>query len=90
MKTIKMFVEGTVQGVFFRKFLKDSADSLELKGFCRNLDDGRVEVVVEGKDEMVNEMVEKCKSGPKHADVKRVESEDMKHQGFDSFKVLSL
>jgi acylphosphatase len=90
MKTIKAFIEGSVQGVFFRKFLKESADSLELKGFCRNLDDGRVEIVIEGKDENVNDMLAKCKSGPRHADVKKVEMEDMKHQGFDSFKVLSL
>lgn len=90
MKTVKIFISGIVQGVFFRKFLKDTADDLELKGFARNLDDGRVEVVVEGRDEKINEMIVKCKEGPKHSEVKDAIMEDMKHQGFDSFKVLSL
>ena len=90
MKTVKVFITGNVQGVFFRKFIKDEADKLKLKGFVRNLDDGRVEVVIEGEDSKVNEMLEKCKTGSQHSDVKNAEVEDMNHQGFDSFKVLSL
>ncbi|MAG02262.1 acylphosphatase [Candidatus Pacearchaeota archaeon] len=90
MKTLKLFISGIVQGVFFRKFLKETADELGVKGFVRNLEDGRVEVVVEGRDEKVNEMIDRCKKGPKHSEVKKVESEEMRHVGFDSFKVLSL
>ena len=90
MRTIKIFISGTVQGVFFRTFLKEKADELGLKGFARNLDDGRVEVVVEGRDENVNEMVRLCKQGPAHSDVKNVESEEIKHQGFEEFRVLRL
>ena len=90
MKTIRLFISGTVQGIFFRGFLKEKADELGLKGFARNLDDGRVEVVVEGKDENVNEMVNVCKQGPKHSDVKEVKSEEIKHQGFVGFRVLRL
>lgn len=88
MKTLKLFILGTVQGVFFRSFLKEKADELELKGFCRNLDNGKVEVIVEGRDENVNEMVRLCKQGPAHSDVKNVEVEELKHQGFDVFRVL--
>ncbi len=90
MKTLKLFISGIVQGVFFRKSIEDKAKELELKGFVRNLDDGRVEVVVEGKDENVNEMVEACKQGLPHSEVKNVTTEEIKHQGFSGFKVLRL
>ena len=90
MKTIKIFITGTVQGVFFRNFLKEQAEKLELKGFARNLDDGKVEVVVEGKDENVNDMVKACKQGLPHSDVKSLTTEEIKHQGFSNFKVLRL
>jgi len=90
MKTLKLFVSGIVQGVFFRKSIEDKAKEFELKGFVRNLDDGRVEIVVEGKDENVNEMVKACKQGPAHSEVKNVTTEEIKHQGFSGFRILRL
>lgn len=85
-----MKIIGTVQGVFFRKFVSDNAEELKIKGFTRNLEDGNVEVVVEGEDGRVNEMVDRCKKGPGHSEVKDVKVEEMSHQGFDSFKILSM
>ncbi len=38
MKSTKIFISGTVQGVFFRNFIKDKANELGLKGFARNLE----------------------------------------------------
>ena len=90
MKTFKIIISGTVQGVFFRKFIQEKAEKLDLKGFIRNLDDGRVEVIIEGKDENTNLMLDFCKQGPEHANVKEVEYSEMKHQGFDCFKILSM
>lgn len=90
MKTIKATILGSVQGVLFRNFLKENAQEIEIKGFCRNLDDGRVEVVIEGKDENVNQMLNVCKQGPAQAEIKDVEVEELKHQGFDDFKVLRM
>lgn len=88
MKTFKIYVSGTVQGVFFRRFIADKADELNLKGFVRNLDDGRVEVVIEGKDEDAKIMVGICRQGPPHSDVKNVEYEEISHQGFKNFKIM--
>lgn len=90
MKTIKVLISGTVQGVFFRKFIEDKAWEFGLKGFARNLDDGRVEVFVEGRDENVNEFVEKCRQGPPHSQVDKVETQEIKHQGFEGFKILRI
>lgn len=90
MKTFKINVSGTVQGVMFRNFIKESADKLNIKGFVRNLDNGDVEVIIEGKDENVNDMLEVCKKGSPHSQVKEVKFEEIKHQGFDDFKISRL
>jgi acylphosphatase len=90
MKTIRIYLSGSVQGVFFRNFLEEKAKELNIRGFCRNLEDGRVEVVAEGRDEKVNEMLEVCKEGPQHATVNDVQIQELKHQGFEGFKVMSL
>ena len=90
MKTLKIRINGNVQGVFFRKFIKDKADELNIRGFARNLENGDVEIVAEGRDEIVNEMLKHCHHGPQHADVKKVYYEEIKHQGFKDFKILKL
>jgi len=90
MKTLKVNIMGTVQGVFFRKFVKDNADSLGVKGYIRNMEDGSLEIVLEGRDERVNEMLAKCKKGPSHSEIKEVEVEEIKHQGLEGFKVSQL
>ena len=90
MKTIKIKISGTVQGVFFRNFIKEKADELNVRGLARNLENGRVEVIVEGRDEKVNEMLEACKKGSPHSDVKNIEYEEIKHQGFEGFKISRL
>jgi len=88
MKTVKIFVTGSVQGAYFRQFVNKTANELKLKGFVRNMDDGRVEVIAEGRDEKVNEMIEACKKGAPQASVKEVQTQELSHQGFDSFKIL--
>jgi len=90
MKTVRMKIQGTVQGVFFRKYIKEEADKLGLKGHVRNLDTGEVEVIAEGKDEDVNTLVLACKKGAPHSIVKNVDMQSLNHQGFDEFKILSV
>jgi acylphosphatase len=64
-----VYVSGKVQGVFFRQNTKRQAQSYGVKGWVKNLDDGRVEAVFEGEEEAVKAMVEFCKKGPKVASV---------------------
>src|SRR5258706_5294632 len=58
------FVSGQVQGVSFRAFTYESATDLKLKGWVRNLTDGRVEIVAEGGEKAVAQFLEKVKKGP--------------------------
>jgi len=90
MKTGARFVvKGTVQGVFFRQFVKEGADEFKLKGFVRNLESGDVEVVVEGEDDAIGRFLNRVRVGPKHAQIRDVVVEKRKWSGdFDGFKVL--
>jgi acylphosphatase len=73
MKRVHLFVSGRVQGVFFRAHTRDLAQKLGLSGFVRNLPDGRVEVVAEGPEEKLQELIEFCYRGPPLAHVTHVE-----------------
>ncbi len=68
-------VDGSVQGVGFRAFVIDNAQSLGLKGWVRNLYDGRVEVLAEGPRDDLEKLLEKLRLGPRSAFVTEVEKE---------------
>lgn len=88
MKRVRVFVSGKVQGVFFRAYTKEKADELGIKGWVRNLPDGRVEAVFEGTDDKVDEMVKWCWQGPPHARVENVEVREEDYKGeFDIFEI---
>ncbi|HLA23244.1 MAG TPA: acylphosphatase [Candidatus Nanoarchaeia archaeon] len=88
-KSIRLYIKGNVQGVFFRNFVKENADKNHVRGFVRNLEDGRVEVFLEGNIDEVNKVMEICKQGPKFAMIKNVETKPEKFQDFKDFKVLN-
>ena len=73
-KSVRLYITGTVQGVFFRLFVKENAERNNVKGFVRNLEDGRVEVFLEGDSNEVNKMIQLCKMGPKHSKIIKVET----------------
>ena len=84
-----VFVSGLVQGVFFRMHTKRMADSLNVTEWVRNLPDGRVEAVFEGRRKDVEKMVEWCKRGPSGAIVKDVNVTWQEYRGeFNSFKIV--
>lgn len=57
-KTVHVIVEGRVQGVFFRDYTRRQANQLKLKGWARNLSDGSVEIMLSGKQQKVDSMIE--------------------------------
>ncbi|EAR61242.1 acylphosphatase [Neptuniibacter caesariensis] len=67
------FVSGRVQGVWFRQSTKDTGQSLGLKGWVRNLSDGRVEVQASGEDKAVRQLEAWLGQGPELANVAEVE-----------------
>ena len=69
---VRALVSGRVQHVGFRYWACEQAERLGLTGTVENLPDGRVEVVFQGKPELVNEMKEKLQQGPSMAIVRQV------------------
>lgn len=58
-----LFIEGRVQGVFYRSFTRDLAQGLGLNGWVKNLRDGRVEALFEGRKDLIEKAVTTCYSG---------------------------
>jgi len=82
MKIVHIFVHGMVQGVFFRANTVSTAKGLGLKGWVRNRRDGSVEIMAEGKQESLIELIEWCKKGgPSSARVEKVDYKWEEHDG---------
>ena len=67
-------IYGKVQGVGYRAFTQSAARLLGLKGWARNLSDGRVEVLVLADQEKIDEFESALRRGPPHSRVDRLES----------------
>jgi len=80
-----ILVSGIVQGVGYRIFTERAARELGLAGWVRNLHDGRVEIVAEGASEQLDRFVEKCRRGPRSAEVSEVAVTTMKAQSMVAF-----
>ena len=86
---VRLFVTGRVQGVFFRQSLKAKSIQNDVFGWVKNLQDGRVECLLEGNDENIRILVEWANSGPANAIVENVEIHDEKFDNeFTKFDVL--
>ena len=81
----RVLVEGKVQGVFFRDECQQQAQSAGLAGWARNLDDGRVEVVLEGEESSVDQLVSWCRQGPSGAEVTGVDVSEEEPEGLSGF-----
>ena len=86
---VRLFIKGKVQGVFFRQALKIRAKKNNVNGWVRNLKDGRVEALLEGKDTDVSTLIEWCHAGSANARVEDIEIKNEKYKGeFSKFEVL--
>ena len=72
---LRVQIEGRVQGIGYRYWLIEQAASLGLDGWVRNRRDGRVEAVVSGPQEALDEILRRCHEGPSLARVDRVAAE---------------
>jgi acylphosphatase len=80
-------VTGLVQGVFFRAWTCDEAQTLGLSGWVRNCSDGSVEAHVEGEPEAVEKLIDLMREGPPGARVDKVAVETADPEGLSGFEV---
>ena len=87
MAAARFLVGGKVQGVWFRASTREQALALGLRGFAKNLDDGRVEVLAVGDAGAIDALAAWLQLGPPLARVDRVERADVadpgRHDRFD-------
>ena len=66
---VHIIVEGLVQGVGYRWFVRGKAESLMVSGYVRNLYNGNVEVRAAGNEGLLHELIKALKIGPRGARV---------------------
>ena len=74
---VRVFAGGRVQGVAYRFYAEKYAARLDITGWVRNLEDGRVEVLAEGSAEQIEAFLERLKEGPSLA---RVDSFEVRRE----------
>ena len=86
---IHAIIKGRVQGVFFRQNTLGMANKLNITGWCRNLNNGDVEVTAEGQNDNIEKFVEFLRSGSENAVVENLEinEEEFKSE-FSSFEIV--
>lgn len=69
---VKFQLYGNVQGVGMRAYIKNIADQFKLVGYVKNLPDGSVEGVFQGKEIIIDKALDFIKTGPGLADILRM------------------
>ncbi len=80
-------VHGLVQGVGYRYNCEHRARELGVNGWVRNRYDGAVEAVFEGEETAVARMVGWARTGPRFAEVTRLEAREEDPQGETGFEI---
>ncbi len=84
----RFFISGEVQGVGFRFFAQRAAARHQVVGFVRNLEDGRVEALVEGPAQSVEAFKSELATGPRYSSVDHFEEITLEPSGaYSSFRI---
>jgi len=87
MKQALLKIYGNVQGVAYRYNAQKTALGLGLKGYAQNMSDGSVQILVQGEEQKIHELIEWAKQGPTLAYVKTVEiSWEVPNEYFSDFE----
>ncbi len=73
LKQVQLFVRGRVQGVYFRASTQREARRLGITGWVKNRSDGSVEILAEGEEDQLKELIAWANRGPSAARVERVD-----------------
>jgi acylphosphatase len=87
-QTVRCTVDGRVQGVFYRASTAERATELGLRGWIRNLPDGRVELAARGESDAVEQLLVWLWQGPPGAKVTAVRLEEFNEELEPGFRVV--
>jgi acylphosphatase len=80
-------ITGRVQGVGFRYNAREAANSLQIKGFVRNMADGSVSIAAEGTDENMEAFLAWCHEGPPRSRIDHVAVMEGPWVGYTEFRI---
>lgn len=86
-RRVHLFVNGHVQGVWFRDSTRQEARRVGVSGWVRNLPDGRVEAVYEGPRAAVEDLLRWTEEGPDRAWLESLDVREETPQGESGFTV---
>ena len=85
--TRKLVVIGLVQGVWFRKFVSDTAKQLNINGWVRNVNDGSVEILAQGSLDCIDKLESELWRGTPLSEVQSIRSEPSQEPVRDEFQI---
>ncbi|MBS1577110.1 MAG: acylphosphatase [Bacteroidetes bacterium] len=88
LQTVRLIVEGKVQGVFYRQSTREKAMIMGIKGTVKNLADGNVEIIATGTEEQLEQLAHWCHQGPPRSIVTKVSSTPLPLQPFSNFIII--
>lgn len=86
-KGVLIRVRGKVQGVGFRFHTLRRAHELGVTGYVMNEPDRSVTIAAEGDEKILEEFIQWCQSGPRHASVEEVEIHNAELHQFQDFRI---
>ncbi len=82
------FISGLVQGVGFRFFAQRAAARHQVRGYIKNLADGRVEALIEGEEKSVRDFADDLAAGPNYSRVENIEEIVLEPSGlYSAFRI---
>jgi acylphosphatase len=86
-KAVMLTIQGHVQGVGFRYFVKQKAVVLGIQGFVKNRLNGIVYVEAEGDEDRLQLFIAICQQGPSHARIEKMDIQYCPLQNFGEFQI---
>jgi len=88
IKTYTVLFSGRVQGVGFRYFTITAAEQFNMKGFVKNVQDGKVEIICQGGEEELKPFIEELKKGPAFSVITEVLIKEIpENKQYNSFEI---
>ena len=87
MRTLRVIARGRVQGVFFRASILEKASGLGIGGYVRNLENGDVEVLIQGENDQLQDLLGFIKLSPGASHVDSVSVEEIEEGPFTDFEI---
>ena len=88
MKTIHVKFTGNVQGVGFRRRFAKLANTMGIRGWVKNMDDGSVEASLQGPDVDVKRCIDAAGSLPGSVSVNSVQMESIDEEAYQEFSIV--